>query len=985
MNSLSAIDSHPDQNQPGVGAFPFDTFMAALNRGDLCLTVNRRLARTLAKAYDQEQIHKGRQVWSTPEILPLSAWLQRLWGEWLDLQEESVPPLLLTPWQERTLWQEIIQSSPEGAGLMQVADAADQAMEASRLLNSWGLEMSWQPVEENEDVRAFRHWQELFSQHCQDNQWLVESQLIDFFQERLGEIPWPSALWLAGFDRITPQQDHFLTRLGDLGTTVTRLPPLSDPLARGVRVGFPDRRGEILAAAGWARDYLIKQTPNSPDQSSQMPVKMGVIVPDLDARRQEVARIFATVLDPQGWLPHHPPATPLFNISLGTPLDEEPLIRDALHLLTLGEGYLPLARYRELLHSPFWAGGMGEWSERALMDVALQRHGHLTISIEGLISAGLGEGGGGDFETPRESGENKPENPSQKRAPSPQLVQSLNRFREGFAESPKATAPPQEWATRFAEWLTLLGWPGERALDSREFQSVEAWRELLTTFASLERVVSDMTLGEALTQLRLLARESTFQTETPEAPIEIMGVLEAGGERFDALWIMGFSDALWPPNPEPNPFLPHNWQRDQGLPRSSREAELVFSQQVTTRLLALGREVVVSYPEGEEDLERRPSPLIMTLPPVDPEILLPTPPPTPAQWIGVDGRMETLPDHQAPPLSLQREKTSAGGSGILKAQSLCPFQAFARYRLGAREVETPEPGLSPLQRGNLTHWALDHLWGEIGSLARLRTLSGEAMQEVIHQGVTQAINKGKSRFPEGLRGGFQKLEQKRLERLLHRWLMLETERMDPFEVTDRERQQDLEIGGLTIHLRLDREDRLTGPGGGQILLDYKTGKVGMKDWFGERPKDPQLPLYYLAGGEKTVGVAFAQLLPGEVAFKGLSREPDQLPGVTTPEGTRHLPPDLDWQALGPYWQKTLSGIAEEYRDGVASRTPQTGACDYCDLTIFCRKHESSPEIPDGMNAKPSNEMDVTRIKEGGGEERAGDQPGNHSSSPEEIS
>ena len=53
----------------------------------------------------------------------------------------------------------------------------------------------------------------------------------------------------------------------------------------------------------------------------------------------------------------------------------------------------------------------------------------------------------------------------------------------------------------------------------------------------------------ALAALIALATETLFQAESDEVPIQVLGVLEAAGMDFDALWIAGLTSDAWPAAP----------------------------------------------------------------------------------------------------------------------------------------------------------------------------------------------------------------------------------------------------------------------------------------------------------------------------------------------------------------------------------------------------------------------------------------------------
>ena len=62
------------------------------------------------------------------------------------------------------------------------------------------------------------------------------------------------------------------------------------------------------------------------------------------------------------------------------------------------------------------------------------------------------------------------------------------------------------------------------------------------------------------------------------------------------------------------------------------------------------------------------------------------------------------------------------------------------------------------------------------------------------------------------------------------------------------------------------------------VLDYKTGRVDPKKWFGERPEDPQLPLYAVSAEEIPYGVVFAVIRNDECVFRGWCRARAYFPG-----------------------------------------------------------------------------------------------------------
>ena len=185
---------------------------------------------------------------------------------------------------------------------------------------------------------------------------------------------------------------------------------------------------------------------------------------------------------------------------------------------------------------------------------------------------------------------------------------------------------------------------------------------------------------------------------------------------------------------------------------------------------------------------------------------------------------------------------------------------------------------------------------------------------------------------------FRHLEQRRLEILIQEFLHLERLRR-PFTVNRREDKQTVQVGGLTLSIRVDREDELED--GGLVLIDYKTGKIKTNGWVGERLREPQLPLYATARGGKLAGVSLAAIRTGEVGFTA-AQEVAALGKVK--------PMKMDLATLAEErarWATALDQLAIEFRDGVARVDPLPRACDFCELKALCRIRDySEPEAPD---------------------------------------
>src|ERR1039458_4370102 len=82
----------------------------ALAEGATIVTAGERRARTLTFEYNEEQRQGGAGAWAAPPIVPWSGWIHTLWEEYL--YSGGTPPVRLSPWQERVLWERVIRETP---------------------------------------------------------------------------------------------------------------------------------------------------------------------------------------------------------------------------------------------------------------------------------------------------------------------------------------------------------------------------------------------------------------------------------------------------------------------------------------------------------------------------------------------------------------------------------------------------------------------------------------------------------------------------------------------------------------------------------------------------------------------------------------------------------------------------------------------------------------------------------------------------------
>jgi ATP-dependent helicase/nuclease subunit B len=850
------------------------------SEGVAVVTPNRRLAQELGREFDEGQAAKGLEVWETADILPFGALVERFYEDALYSDIAAQLPLLLTEAQEQELWEAAIRASEWGQVLLALPRAAVDCRKAWALAHEWriaGAAMGNEggfPV--NEDARAFAGWAKGYARSCDQEGSTEKARLVDVVAPLLKQaaLRKPKHLVVYAFDIVPPQVQEFLDACAKQGIEVRSCVP-QEKQSNASRIAFASAHEELEAAASWARAKLESGAN-----------RIGVVVPELGQRRKEVARVFARVMHPAHNLPGAERAALPFNISLGAPLADYPVARAALSILELASGEIPFEQASKLIRSPFLAGAEPELSKRAQLDAALRKQGPARVTLGKLVA--LIEG-------------------------APMLRQRLEALFALLREQPGGERSPHDWGRHFSALLETAGFPGDRGLDSNEFQTQAKFNETLAEFAKLERVAPKMSFRPALARLRRLCTDTLFQPESPDAPIQVLGVIESAGLEFDALWVSGLTDEAWPLAASPNPFIPPALQREAGIPEASAEATLARGKRITGGWLAAAEEIVVSHPTMDEDRTLLPSPLISAVPLATPQTRTFE---RHRDLIFAARRSETVPDGQAPALAT---KTPKGGTRILSDQAACAFRAFARHRLAAERLEEPVAGLDARARGLLLHTLMKDLWTELKGSEGIRGDCGPAVERAAAVAVREA----------GVEEPFAGLERKRLAKLAREWLEVERERL-PFVVVAMEEKRKLAVAGLELNGRIDRMDKLER--GGHALIDYKTGRPTPNEWLGERPDDPQLPLYALNAKEDIAAVAFAKLKTGEMRYMGFSEGKDVIPEVKQAK---------DWDALVEGWKKELDALGSGFASGDARVDPKKllATCRYCDLQPLCRVYE----------------------------------------------
>ena len=534
-------------------------WLKSLDNNAVILTPNSRLSRFLQRHINQRQTTSVQQ---TLPILPLQTWLIDCYRQ--TLLQHSNPLNLLSSNQELQLWQQIIKTSKTGKELLQVATTAQVVQQAYQTLHAWNLDLKVLDNENNPNVQALLEWGRTFATICEKQQWLssihLYSYLIDSFAKQKSLLP--KTLYLFSFDELTPQIKNFFDHLKNLGI---KIETIEETIINKQcqHVIFNDLEEELLTMARWAKRHYIEDSEKT----------VTCVIPNLTDIRTQVKTVFTKVFFPEAiFNPDF--KQEIFNISGGYALNNAPIIHTALNILNYQPYSINIDQCTFLLTNPFVANFTNESQARAQIDRQLREFNESTPSWK-LIQKLLIQ-------------------------PCPNLHKNIEAWQKYYLSLPIKQSL-SAWKDSFYQLLHHIGWPGNRTLNSTEYQQVSRWYELLHELPHLALAEKNYTYIEALQLLQQLTRNTLFEIESHDGPVQILGTLEAAGSVSDYLWVMHLDDKTFPSPANPNPFLPYHLQRQQQMPHSSAERELNFATRLLQRFQQSATDIVFSHHQYDGD------------------------------------------------------------------------------------------------------------------------------------------------------------------------------------------------------------------------------------------------------------------------------------------------------------------------------------------------------------------------------------------------
>ncbi len=857
-------------------------FQSSIDKGTTILVPNQRLVDNINQAWSRIQTH---QAWETPLIFTVKTWLRICWDHLQDIHHsEATEFSIVSEEQYRYLWYKAIKlHDPELA-----TNYVDLASDTENNIETWQLN-SIAINNEHFGSMRFSRWRGTLHELLKSKKMVTQahSWVIIMKSFKQGCLPQLPIISLYGFQAISPLEFDTISAASEVlssidqslvsidmvrsarsaRNSITSFTAQSEKLelTKASKVRCGDQHNELISTALWAAEQL-KINQNQ---------RIAIVVPDLGSRLGEIYRVINKIFIARG-------IKSTVNFSAGVPLISAPIISAAIDLLSIVGEEKSVAKWLQIVHSPFNTIG--------------QLDSGLKIKLEKkLIEL------------------------RQFKIPTWEFLQSINSLKDidhesylNLATFIRKIEQQKEanlkmnflnWVLLFTDLLESLGWPGERPLSSNEYQQRQQFSISLEAFSKFDNLNIKTNFVEAKTTLEAILSNHIFHPQSPDAPLQVLGLLEASGLRFDSIWVLGLHNKVFPRPTTTNPLLPPTYQRRHGLAKSLPEVEYTIARCLIENYHDNCNSLFLSYPEISDDEILRECSLLEDIKNIET-----------SEMTQINKHIATIRRKNCEdncesysqinvPLSAS-EKHIRGGTVVLRDQAVCPINAFIIHRLNVVYPIKPIQGLDNTQRGILLHDTMSNIWNELRSSIGLAKKTDQELSLEIDRAITATFSKYTGQFRSLRSKSLYELEKNRLRKLIKDWLTLELQR-SPFQVIDIEKKTEIKLGNLSFSIVIDRIDQIKHQ---LFVVDYKTGKLAQPGWNNERLLDPQLPVYVLSLGAHAKGLAYAHIKPGDLKWVGQS-------DINLDMGLEEIE---CWSDRLVIWREKLINLANEFAGGDAS-------------------------------------------------------------------
>ena len=509
-----------------------NTNTVKITKDDIVILANNRQVLAFKKTWG---VQKGNST--LPKTLSWHQYLQKTWQS----LEANTKKRLISNIESRTLIKQSIQKSGQKVDnrlLDEVIKNNDYCY--AHLINYTQLSKSGV-----ENYKLFATWLKDYQKTKLAYNLLDINDLSALIIAHNANLPKP---YIYGFKTLTPVQSLLFDKTG------YQVLESEQENIQGNSQVFQTTQDELLSSAQWAKD-LNAQHPNK---------HIAIVCPTLNNNHYQIQsifdQIFADTLTETG--------QKSYNISLGFPLTEYPLIRHILTLLELCQqlqsNRIKTETFNTVITSPYITYAQKEQSARALLvnRVLDSSKTHFKLShLEKYL-------------------DNTPQ------------IKTL--LKTTIAQVLKRQQTHDQWLLDFDAYLQIWDFATDRTLSSTEYQLFNKYQSAAFGLNQLAQINVEVDITHAIKDLKDWLSQVIFQAQSAKTPIQILGSLEAEGLYFDAAWVLGMTDGFLPATLNVPRFIPSDIAIAHQIPRTSFELIAKDAQDTLNNLVNLSTEVILS-------------------------------------------------------------------------------------------------------------------------------------------------------------------------------------------------------------------------------------------------------------------------------------------------------------------------------------------------------------------------------------------------------
>ena len=882
-----------------VNSITQQELVALAQTKNLTITPNNRTAATLTDRVVSFILDSNNTTACvTPNIVPLSRWIAGVFSE---LRASNIMPFsnlsIIAETDYISYWIRAMHFDDMNESLVNPSEWISDAISADKSLSRWEVN-EYQP--DSNLTSSFKRWRKKVHSELQYKGFVTQSKAIELIIDAIKakKLSLPQNVFLYAFDEMPPLYKTLFNTIKEYAG-LDELKPVREK-SRWLTVETEDENKQLETVARWA-SKVIETEPTK---------TICIVSPDLKQDKKAIIKSLNAVFEPQSMLPDSGSYSAPYDVSLGKSLALIPIYRRALYYLGINDGIVPSEDVLNIVKDPFTTSTHKEKMQRRKFANVMRDNRGIKTS---LVQLAMRSSCPSSFAT------------------------ALNGFVRTLTQHPEFLLPSR-WAQLFHNALSALGWAKGVRMNEFELAGLDKWKVALDSLSCLDIHTGEVSKSLALKILNQYCNNLLVTPQLKGSPISVMGTLEAAGLDFDYIWVLNCNDNIFPAPASLNSCLPVNLQIEKKMPHSSGEREFDFTEQLFTRYSGSCDELYTSYIKKDKyGAKKAASILEHACGDVEPENITDNDIINYKEIAYKQFSVYEQPDE----IGFQKLENNIvpGGVAVLDKVQLCPMQAITNIRLKVND-HTPNytMGITGAERGEILHNALEFFWDELMGQRQkgqydsdnLKALDTNSLRELLNASVDSAF------FwldREDIEPALIEKERQMMLSKLNQWIELEKNR-DTFNVIALEKTDFVNLGGLKIKIRKDREDEIIDSNNNHktLALDIKSREESISSAFSSSMPKSQLPLAALSGNID--GIAYLNVIPHSPSISGVINSESSDDMQLLSEHKYKAP--KDWDKLKDLWLKLFSKKIGEYVSGVANYTPSVAACMYCAKKSLCR-------------------------------------------------